>query len=251
VNQELAAVRRGFKLALEKGVLATMPSIKLPKVRNARSGFFEPGAFAALLVELPEELRPVIQFAQATGWRTRSEILPLTWGQVDWDDQPDEGAEVPVAGPKACIRLAAANTKGGDARLFPFAQAAEVRELLEERWRVRDGVFVFNRHGERIKSYRHAWEGACKRAGLEGRLVHDLRRNAARDYRRQGVSEGVIMKLCGWKTRSMFDRYNIIDEADLSQAVERRFANGTPAAPPTAPTLGPADVSSSAVQTTR
>ena len=58
---------------------------------------------------------------------------------------------------------------------------------------------------------------------VEGRLAHDLRRTAARDFRRRGVAEGEIMKLCGWKTRAMFDRYNIIDEADLAQAVAKRF----------------------------
>ena len=61
------------------------------------------------------------------------------------------------------------------------------------------------------------------------RLVHDLRRTAARDFRRRGVSEGEIMKLCGWKTRAMFDRYNIIDEADLAQAVAKRFQGQTTA----------------------
>ena len=58
----------------------------------------------------------------------------------------------------------------------------------------------------------HKWARARKRAGLKNRIMHDLRRTAARDFRRAGVSEGEIMKLCGWKTRAMFDRYNIIDE---------------------------------------
>ena len=37
------------------------------------------------------------------------------------------------------------------------------------------------------------------------------------------------MKLCGWETRSMFDRYKVIDEQDLASASARRF-NGKGAA---------------------
>jgi hypothetical protein len=37
----------------------------------------------------------------------------------------------------------------------------------------------------------------------------------------------MMMRLCGWKTRSMLDRYNIIGGADLSRAVEKRFTSGT------------------------
>jgi integrase len=77
-------------------------------------------------------------------------------------------------------------------------------------------------------SLRYAWTRATKRAGVPGRLIHDLRRSAARDFRRAGVSEGEIMRLCGWETRSMFDRYNVIDEGDLARAVAKRY--GTVAA---------------------
>src|SRR5947207_3705724 len=125
--------------------------------------------------------------------------------------------------------LHAAQTKGGGAGVFPCGDAPELKELLEERWEQRDGFFVFQRRGARINSFRRVWTRACKKAGLEGRLVHDLRRSAARDFRRRGVSEGEIMKLCGWKTRAMFDRYNIIDEADLAEAVAKRF-EGQPTA---------------------
>ena len=52
-----------------------------------------------------------------------------------------------------------------------------------------------------------------------------------REFRRAGVTEGVIMKAAGWRTRSMFDRYNIIDEDDLARSLAKRFnANGKQAA---------------------
>jgi integrase len=67
---------------------------------------------------------------------------------------------------------------------------------------------VFHHDGKPIRNFRNAWVSACKRAGLAGRLFHDFRRTAARNYRRQGVSEGVVMLIGGWKTRSLFDRYS-------------------------------------------
>ena len=212
VNNELSALRRGFKLAVEKSLLAVMPTFDLPKCDNARSGFFEEDGFTVLMAELPPDVGDLMLFLRSTGWR-RDEARLLQWAAVDMEG--------------GTIRLEEARSKSGRGRVFPFGLAPSLKALLEKRWAARDGLYVFHRDGQPlgIGVIRSAWKRATKRAGLAGRLVHDLRRTAARDFRRAGVSEGEVMKLCGWETRSMFDRYNVIDEQDLARAVAKRFGN--------------------------
>ncbi|HSQ29020.1 MAG TPA: site-specific integrase, partial [Gemmatimonadaceae bacterium] len=228
IRYEIGVLSAAFGVAVDQDVLATKPVFKQPAEGEKRTGFIEATDFAVLVASLPREVADLIRYLRMTGWR-RGEGSGLVWAQVDWDDEhfPGEHDE-PVPGPNACIRISESDTKGGDARTFPFANASELRDLLLARSRVRNGLHVFHRNGKPIGDFRKVWSKACKVAGLEGRLVHDLRRSAARDFRRAGVSEGEIMKLCGWKTRDMFDRYNIIDQADLTRAVARRFgdANG-------------------------
>jgi hypothetical protein len=55
-------------------------------------------------------------------------------------------------------------------------------------------------------------------------FFHDLRRSGARNFRKAGVDESVIMRIGGWKTPSTFRRYNIVDENDLAVAGERLAA---------------------------
>ena len=72
-----------------------------------------------------------------------------------------------------------------------------------------------------IQSFRGVWRSACTRAGVPGRLFHDLRRTAVRNLERAGVPRSVAMKVTGHKTEAVYRRYAIVSEADIADAVQR------------------------------
>ena len=223
VNRELTLLRRMFSIALKDGLLMHRPHIPMLAEDNTRTGFFEPEQVASVLAHLPAALRPVVAAAALTGWRTASEILPLEWRQVDF-----------AAGE---VRLDPYTTKNDEGRVFPMTSA--LRQLLKARQveherLMRKGQItplVFfrlvaeGRGGEKkpkpIKRFTKAWRAACTAAGCPGKIPHDLRRTAVRNFVRNGIPERVAMEMTGHKTRSVFERYNITSPGDLKDAAKK------------------------------
>jgi integrase len=83
INRELDALKRAFSLAMQSGRLAMRPHIGMLQESAPRSGFLERDQLASVVAHLPPALRPVVEFAYITGWRTASEVLPLEWRNVD------------------------------------------------------------------------------------------------------------------------------------------------------------------------
>jgi integrase len=79
--------------------------------------------------------------------------------------------------------------------------------------------------GQAKKSLRRAWRRACAAAGLPGRIPHDFRRTAVRNLERAGVPRSVAMELVGHKTESVYQRYDIVAERDLTDGVSRYAAS--------------------------
>ena len=211
INRELTALRRMFNLAMQAEKIRHAPHVPHLHENNTRQGFFEEEAFRSVVRHLPEDIRPVATFAYHTGWRVQSEILPLTWGQVDFK--------------AGVVRLEPGTTKNREGRTFPLFP--ELRALFEAQRAYTDRIqrdqgsiipWVFHRGGKPIMSFRRSWRTACKDAGQPGRIPHDFRRTAVRNMVRRGIPERVAMQLTGHKTRSVFERYNIVSEGDLQEA---------------------------------
>ena len=126
----------------------------------------------------------------------------------------------------ALIRLEEDQTKNSEARTIPLPDVLVkmLKRIDPKEDKVFDGT-----------NLRKEWQKACEAAGLgtltkvEGRadprytglIIHDFRRSAIKNLMKAGVNEKVAMKISGHKTRSLFDRYRIVDTEDVVDAMRR------------------------------
>lgn len=222
VRYEIAMFGRMFTLAVRANLLGVRPVMPTVKVSNTREGFFSTAEVGRVINHLASDLRAAIAFTYVSGWRI-GEVRSLTWANVEF-----------AAG---MVRLEPGSTKNEDARTFPFGAHPSLEGLLRSQRERVDAVqralgtivpWVFPRDdGRQLGDFRKAWSTACKKAGVPGRLVHDLRRSAVRNLERAGVPRSWATKLTGHRTEAVYRRYAIVSEADLSDAVKRLTQEGT------------------------
>lgn len=204
INRTTALLKRAMNIAKRDGKLATVPYFPhLDESHAVRQGFVEADTFKTIRTSLPENLHPLILLLHSTGMRVTA-ARNIKWSQVE------------EVSDKMYLRLPGILTKNKEPLLLRLA--TELAALL--RGAKREGA-VFD--GTNL---RREWDKVRIAVGDPNLLIHDLRRTGARNLRRAGVQESVIMKIGGWKTASVFRRYNIVDTSDLDAAMDALEGNG-------------------------
>jgi integrase len=210
INRELTILKAMFR----RGMLSDPPKVnRVPrfptKLRepNPRAGFVTDDQYHALQAKIPYAwLRALLAVAYNFGFR-RGELVGLRVSQVDLKAR--------------VIHLLPGTTKNDKGR--KVVMTAEVFELISECVKGKqpgDAVFTWA-DGTPVNDFRRSWRTIAKKAGFPGLLLHDMRRSAVRNMVRAGVSKHVAKRISGHTTDSIFDRYDIGDEADLVDAAQK------------------------------
>lgn len=210
INRELRGLGRMFRLAAQQTPPLVLYTPNIPHLRedNIRKGFFTEAEYRKLLAALPDHLKVPLCLGYWTGMRA-GEILNLKWDQISLEE--------------GWIRLEPGTTKNGHGRTIPLV--AQLRDYLAA-WKqdtlsdYPKCMWICHYRGKQLKKIpKRMWRDTCEKVGMKGKLFHDLRRTAVRNMVRAGISERVAMEISGHRTRAVFDRYDIVNEVDLSNAI--------------------------------
>ncbi len=202
VNRELACLKHMFTKAIQWQMTSSNPvkMVKMLKENNERLRYLKIDEIPKLMAQLPERLKPIVNFALYTGMR-KGEILNLKWEDLDFDQKI----------------IFVKNTKNGEMREIPMAEAV-FNELRS--WQHRSAYVFCDSDGTHIVSIKGAYSNAVKRAGISDFTFHDLRHTFASHLAMSGVDLLTIKELLGHKSINMTLRYAHLSPNHKRKAIE-------------------------------
>ncbi len=160
-----------------------------------------------LLAHSPEYLRPIILVALHTGMR-RGEVLTMKWADLNFDQK--------------LVRVT--HTKNHRIRYIPMNSKLE--KLLDAMkpeattWEKTPYVFANEDTETKFKDLSRAFEGACRRSGLEDVTFHTLRHTFASRLAQAGVPLNTVRELLGHGDMTVTMRYAHLAPNNLREAVQ-------------------------------
>lgn len=227
IRRELTNLRAMFNLARRERALShdQIPYFPMPEDSLPAGQYITPETFETILSFLPNgnkrgergrrsssNLRPFFLFLYATACRLGA-AQSIFWKHIN------ENCTV--------IEIPATETKNKEPLRLPL-KGKQLEPLVKElRKLARNDGPVFD-----SANYQEEWARACAKAGLGeydeethrktgGVRIHDCRCSGAINLLDSGVDEGTVLKIGGWKTRTMLDRYNVTTMTRLSAAMEK------------------------------
>jgi integrase len=206
VNRELALLKTIFSKAVEWGRIPANPLVRVKKFReeNVKERILTPEETGRLLEVAKANLRPILTIALNTGMR-RNEILSLKWQNVNFASR--------------YIQIESQKAKSGRTRKVPMNDlvAATLCALPK------DHALVFYNPETKdcIKDIKTSFRNACKKAGIKGLRLHDLRHTAATRMIEGGVDIATVSKILGHASIQMTMRYCHPTPENMQRAVDK------------------------------